>query len=370
MKRIRLEGVSLVDPKTAPPSTGPKWCALFPLDSERFRSDFPGGSIAFDSAFFDAVLANWVRAGKPPLPVDYGHDEGGIAAGWISDLRVGATGFFEAAIEWTDRARAAIAARELQCLSPTFSTDGLDPTTGKPQGPTLYGAGLLNTPFLQDLPRVAASAVPPATAAKEQRMELKQLLALLGLPDTGTPDDVAKTLGDWKAKLAAPPPPPQAAPAGEPDGDEAKKMSRVVELAVEPVKAKLAATEAEKVALAKRVEVLETEKTAAEVKELTTLALSKGIGKAAEFVAKLSAHGVKFAREVVEMTPGTVTLGEKGITGDPAGADSPEAMRATINAKVDELVKTGLSRSDARDLATKQLGKAADAARSNSPESK
>lgn len=363
-RRIRLEGVSLVDPKTAPPSTGPKWCALFPLDSERFRSDFPGGSIVFDAAFFEAVLANWERAGRPPLPVDYGHDEGGIAAGWISDLRVGAAGFFEACIEWTDRARAAIAARELQCLSPTFSTNGDDPTTGKPQGPTLYGAGLLNTPFLQDLPRVAASAVPPAPAAKEQRMELKQLLALLGLPDTGTPDDVAKTLGDWKAKLAAP---PQAAPAGEPDGDEAKKMSRVVELAIEPVKAKLAATEAEKLELAKRVEALEAEKTAAEVKELTTLALSKGIGKAAEFVAKLSVHGVKFAREVVEMTAGTVTMGEKGIAGDTSGTDSPEAMRATINAKVEEFVKTGLSRSAARDLATKQLGKAADAARTNSP---
>jgi phage I-like protein len=349
MKLLRFEGVALVDPRSAPPSTGPKWCALFPLNTERFRSDFPGGSIVFDAAFFVSVLANWRRAGKPRLPVDYGHDENGIAAGWMSDLRVGA-GYFEALIEWTDRARAAIAARELQCLSPTFATDAEDPTTGELQGPTLYGAGLLNTPFLQDLPPVEASRTP---RNKEKRiMELKQLAALLGLPETATAEECAKCLGDMKSKLAALPPHKEPDGDEDPKGDEpsgpeeAKRFARAVTEAVEPMKTALARTEAEKVALAKRVEALEKDRRDAEVKDLVKVALAKGIAQAPKFVDAVAKFGLEHAREMVNMMPGTVSTKELGhATSEQVDED---ALRAAAMAEIDKEMKLGRTLNDAR----------------------
>lgn len=325
--RLRLEGLAIVDPKTAPAEADPKWCALFPVGEKRHRSDFPNGAIDFSQEFLSEMIGNWERLGKPMLPVDYGHDEGGIAAGWIKDMKLEGQ-WFKVLIDWTQRARAAIQAKELLFLSPSFSTNASDPLEGGTMGPTLFGAGLLNTPFLQDLPRVAASAVPnpqhPAgDEPKEHHMNKKQICALLGMPDDSTDDAVMERLTK-RLKHA------------EPDGDE-KKMSAAVEgavaLALKPVNEKLAALEAEKVELAKKNAALEAEKLAGEAKAVTELALKKGIAQAPEFVSKLVAKGgIAFAREMVEMTKGTVDTTERG-----SGA-SEELTRESAAKKLETLM--------------------------------
>lgn len=192
---IRLEGglMSIAAPGA---DVTPKWNQLF-LPGEFHRSDFPDGVIRMDEAFFARLVENWRREGGRPVPVDYFHRgetgddlplEEKVAAGWISDLQARPDGVW-ALIGWTERARGYIAADELRYLSPTFTVDGLDRTTGQSQGPTLFGAALLNDPYLKELPRVAASAKPttPQPVAQEQnnmdpQQQMAALYAALGFP--------------------------------------------------------------------------------------------------------------------------------------------------------------------------------------------
>lgn len=144
-----------------------KWQQLFPM-GVRYRRDFPDGKVNFTPQYFGVMLRNWEEAGKPSLMVDYFHKGPGeehpiadkIAAGWIENLELRADGLY-ALIKWTEKARGHIVADELRCLSPYFAHNAMSRLTGKLQGPTLGGAGLLNDPFLQDLQPVSASANDP-----------------------------------------------------------------------------------------------------------------------------------------------------------------------------------------------------------------
>ena len=227
---IRLEGglMSIAAPGA---DITPKWNQIF-LPGAFHRSDFPDGVIKMDEAFFARLVENWRREGSRPVPVDYFHRgetgddlplEEKVAAGWISDLQVRPDGVW-ALIGWTERARGYIAADELRYLSPTFTVDGLDRTTGQSQGPTLFGAALLNDPYLKELPRVAASAKPstPQPVAQEQnnmdpQQQMAALYAALGFPP-GTKHEEAVTKATGMAKKLASM--PASAPDGLPDGDQ------------------------------------------------------------------------------------------------------------------------------------------------------
>ena len=339
--RLRLEGMqlSLADSSpTAKDDAGVKWCALFPVGTKRFRPDFPGGSIDFTADFFTTMLANWAQAGRPALPVDYSHDEAGVAAGWIEDLAL-AGGYLWAAIRWTDDAAGEIKADKRRFLSPTFSTDGWDSTSGQTQGPTLFGAALLNTPFLFDLPRVAASSSgTTATPLKEQHVNKKMLCALLGLAETATDAEINAALEKRNA------------------GDD-KKATEAVELAVKPLRTSLEAKELELKAqaeastkLAARVETLEKEKHAAGVKALCDKLLREGRlvadqQKAVETYAEKL--GLAAAVDFFGKLPVVVKLGETGISGKDTEGDTTEKRAEYWKLVDEEREKHKLSTSEA-----------------------
>lgn len=166
-----------------------KWSMLFPKGTFH-NGGWPEEGVTIDDAFCAAMVANWNKRGNPSLPIDYLHRGGEeglsvdqqIASGWIEGLEARADGLW-AQIKWTDKARALIAADEYRYLSPEWHPDGRDARTGLPQGPTLIGAGLLNRPAFQEMPRVAAAAVvappTPNPAVEETIMTKKQMLALL-----------------------------------------------------------------------------------------------------------------------------------------------------------------------------------------------
>ena len=193
--KLQLDFPSVSTDTSTPASDegGAKWNMLFPMGATMYRSDLPGGSLTYDAEFFDAMLRNWKRCDEESrkvsgegfrLPVDYFHrgesfgdnlpvaDK--VASGWIIDLQVRPTGLF-GLVRWLDDARELILADKLAYLSPTFHPDGPNKWDGGAQGPTLYGAALLNDPFLTQMPRVAASNAPP----QENTMDLKQLCAIL-----------------------------------------------------------------------------------------------------------------------------------------------------------------------------------------------
>lgn len=161
------------------PPEPPEWIELMrrgPLvarDGRRWRLDDPAS----------VVDASRRRAGGTDLVVDYEHQtaharENGReapAAGWIRELR-DRDGAIEARVEWTERALAAIRAREYRYYSPSFLHGRADRAVR-----VVTGAGLTNTPALD----------VPALASEEGSMNerWRRLLAALGIDEDA--DDAA-----------------------------------------------------------------------------------------------------------------------------------------------------------------------------------
>lgn len=129
---------------------------------------------------------------RTPFAFDWEHGqdlrapagEAAPAAGWVEALDV-RDGQVWGRVEWTERARSAISAREYRFVSPAFlfSPDG--------QVVELIGAALVNRPNFD-------------MAALNSRTEtpmLKALLAALGLPETATEADAVAALNRQRDEL-------------------------------------------------------------------------------------------------------------------------------------------------------------------------
>jgi phage I-like protein len=327
-----------------------KWNQLFPL-GERFRRDFPDGKVNFTADYFNTMLGNWTRAGKPALPVDFFHrgpsyEEGRnvdkVAAGWIEDLQLRDDGLW-GLIKWTDDARDLILADKLRYLSPMFAHNAIDRKTGKLQGPTLAGAGLLNDPFLQDLPAVAASENVPSrgSSGKGSRdgvtVNYAAICKALGIDEAG---DESAVLAALSAKLTR---------LGELETKSAKMtadLSRLTADGGEALKlatAKLETVTAEASKLADRVKALEKKEVDDGVSALCSKLESEGRIVAAdkERVGKLvTALGLDEATKLTAAWPKVVPLKEAGVEVDvKLKAETPEEAFTKLNALARERAK-------------------------------
>lgn len=336
----------------------PKWCQLFPMGTHH-NGGWPKAGVTVDKAFCDAMVANWKKIGGPELVVDYFHktnDESApnserVAAGWMQSLEARADGLW-ALIRWTEKAREHIRADELRCLSPEFALNGVDPHTGKPQGPTLICAGLLTNPAFKEMPRVAAAAVPPAT--KEAIMNRAQMLALLAsasitLPETATDAEViarlekhvkeeaalkAKADADAKALKAK----------AEADADAALKAKQAAEATTASLKAELDAKSTEITKLG--VAVAQLQKVNADAGINALLARAKAEGRITAAAAEKGVRelaeklGLEKAAEFVDSFPkNTVAIVEPmGHGGAGAGAVDVKGLQAKYDAELDALL--------------------------------
>lgn len=257
----------------------PKWNKLC-VAGKFYRADFPGGSLNLDRTAFEQMISNWKRMGGQALPVDRHHwgdsndtsvsaeDKG--AVGWIEDLRIGPDGDLEGLIQWNDDGREDITKDRRRYFSPTFSPTALDRRTNKQQGWTLYGGGLLNDPFLTDLPRMAASATPTPARKDTNTMDKILLAALLGLSaETATEDAIKAKILSLKQDGEK-----QAAElvALRAEKVEALKLSA----GLDPLKVQLAAVTTEKTELAAKLAKIETERFDEGVKSLGAELLRDG----------------------------------------------------------------------------------------------
>lgn len=350
---LRLAALELV-PGVAP---APKWNLLFPANTTMYRSDFPGGEIAFSSEFLTTMVANWERLGRPELPIDYFHRgesandglpvEEKVAAGWISDMRASALGL-EVLIGWTERARKHIAADELRYLSPTFSVDAPDKLEGGMQGPTLFGAGLLNDPFLQQLPRVAASNSPPnttapaATTSKEQHMDKKQICAALGLPEDTPEAEVMEKLKALNAAKAS-----ADATAAAAQAQASASATQSAQLADVAQKLELATKSQGEVItkLTARVAELEGERKKLELEALCEqLITDKKVLPAHrdQVVAFASKAGVDEARKFFSALPAQSIPTEELGTGKDEAPPEGQQLKAQYDAELDALITKGV----------------------------
>ncbi|MBY0572057.1 MAG: phage protease, partial [Undibacterium sp.] len=153
-----------------------------PLDS---------GTWKLTAALAAKVIA-FADASKNRLVIDYEHQtinaesngQPAPAAGWFKQMawREG-EGLFALDVEWTDKAKAMIAAKEYRYLSPVFS---YNPKSGEVQ--RILHVALVNTPALDGMQEVALKKLSGNQQPDEDSMNptLKLLLAALGLPETTT----------------------------------------------------------------------------------------------------------------------------------------------------------------------------------------
>lgn len=319
----------------------PKWNQLFVL-GRFFRQDFPKG-IEFTTEVFESMVSNWVASGRPELAVDYFHwgashitdvpIEGKVASGWITDVRIN-NGALEGLIKWTDKARRLIESGELRRFSPYFSMNAMNRTTGKEQGPTLMGGALLNDPFLESLPAVAASAVPPNAEptgkTKEQEMnpKLKKAVCMaFGIAEDSTDEQIEMAALNWGTRVS---------PKQMSNGINTEALA----LAIEPVKQALAEANTKAIELTKKVEALESEKRDAQVVALAAKLVAEGRVVAAQrdIVAKMvAAVGIDEASKYFAAMP-ALDMKERGVPGksESTPQDAVKAFSAAVSAAATE----------------------------------
>lgn len=216
-------------PKGFGGGTVPEWVHILPLgqiegrDGRRFALPDPA-----------AVVEAFARNGAD-LPVDYEHQadnpaakaSGPIpAAGWIKALKATAEGVF-ARIDWTDRARDMIAAKEYRYISPVIVYDRATRQVGR-----ISGAGLVHRPNLQlqalnaqDMTGAPMQPQPdpakPEPVKPDASQAVAAMLDMLGLTPEATATEVIEAL---LARVAKQPAPTAAAPQTQ-GGPEALALS-------------------------------------------------------------------------------------------------------------------------------------------------
>ena len=167
-------------------SSAPDWVQLMPSGPTLQGRD--GRSWRIDDV--NRLVAQF----SPPFVIDYEHAQDRLAvngqeapaAGWIEQLDVRNGGEIWGRVEWTPRAKIAIAAREYRFISPAFT---FSPADGSVQA--LIGASLVNRP----------NFVMTALNAQESSM-LKDIATALGLAETATSPEIVTAIGALKASTA------------------------------------------------------------------------------------------------------------------------------------------------------------------------
>ena len=181
---------------------------LTPSGAFRARDGRPTDVAAwFINADVAARVIQLASAAANSLVIDYEHQtlnaeangQPAPAAGWFKNMewREG-VGLFAINVEWTEKAKAFIAAKEYKYISPVFS---YSKTTGEVI--KMLHVALTNTPALDGMQAVALKNLETSLQLPiEETMNpvLKALLAKLGLPETTSEADAMTAVTALKAK--------------------------------------------------------------------------------------------------------------------------------------------------------------------------
>lgn len=138
------------------------------------------------------------------LPIDYFHENEKVAAGWIEGLTLSDDGAeLWADVTWTPRGEKHLADKELRYVSAEFHFDYKSNEGGKKFGPTLFGAGLTNRPFIKGMEAVVElSEGAGESMTLEQAMakiaDLEKKIAEMGKGETEM-SDMKKKLSEYEA---------------------------------------------------------------------------------------------------------------------------------------------------------------------------
>jgi phage I-like protein len=166
------------------------------------------GEINITPKYLESMVQNFSdKVRGVDLAIDYAHDSESIAAGWIENLYLQDNELW-AKVRWTKNGNQIVTDKEFRYLSADFNNNYINNETKKEYGPTLFGAGLTNRPFVKGMSPVLELSDKPIK--KEPNMDEKdkqiaeltsQLADMKKQIETGNAS--ANEMADLKKKLAA-----------------------------------------------------------------------------------------------------------------------------------------------------------------------
>lgn len=140
------------------------------------------------------LIRKQFKSRKLDLVIDYEHqtlkDMQAPAGGWIEDIYKGEDAVV-AKVKWTDKAKEYLKNREYRYLSPVVMVRKKDRKAA-----AIHSVALTNTPAIDGMFTLVNSIDISNLEEKEEdmQMDLKKLVALLGIPENATEEDVEKAL--------------------------------------------------------------------------------------------------------------------------------------------------------------------------------
>ncbi len=176
-----------------------------------------------DRRAWDMVQARLIRRGIEVV-VDYEHQtltgDRAPAAGWAREWRWRDGAGIEARIDWTSEAAGYLARGEYRYYSPVFAVRRQDSRLCG-----IHSLALTNTPRTNNItPLLAKLGAEPET--EDRQMDLKLLIARLGLAEDATEDEVLAGIDALKAESGGPETVPPAIARAL--GEEGNDLSTVV----------------------------------------------------------------------------------------------------------------------------------------------
>lgn len=177
------------------------------------------GKLAVTSAMLQNMVKNFSeRVRGVDLAIDYKHDSDDVAAGWIKQLYLlNDNTELWAKVDWTPKGAQVLSDKEFRYLSADFHLDFKHNETNKTHGPTLFGAGLTNRPFIKEMDPVIELSETKGNKMDDKDKQIADLTAQVAalkkqIEDDGKAEgdndkpemsDVAKENEDLKQKCAA-----------------------------------------------------------------------------------------------------------------------------------------------------------------------
>jgi phage I-like protein len=149
------------------------------------------GDFIVDEESFKSIKNNFEKRGID-IVIDYEHqtleDVQAPAGGWIKDLFI-QDGAIAAKVEWTPKAYEYLKNKEYKYLSPVVLVRKSDK-----KAVVLHSAALTNTPAIDGMFAIVNSINIDEFEEGGNKMDLKQLAALLGLPEDATEEQVLQAI--------------------------------------------------------------------------------------------------------------------------------------------------------------------------------
>jgi len=280
-----------------------KWAHVMPVgtpemnDGRKFKFSPEDLQIVFNE------VTKKLKKGDVPVLFEHGKGpRGGVAAGWFSRFELRADGLW-GLVRWVANAANEIRADLWRHLSPGFY--GLEDPEGYIRPRQLFEVSLTNKPAIHGLTRVAAEVIDVSEIEAEAAAEFEMYLAESQLPAKSDEDETAKedmvNFKEFAVLLGL---------AEEATEEDIKKNLQERANALEEIKAKYAAVEAE-LAEIKKVQAEVEAKAKADAEPKTVTLTEAEMTAKVEAEAKAKAEAIVAEQSAVALVASLVEQGVK-----------------------------------------------------------